>query len=298
MKHEGPLFDLKVHPAAEVFPMLGDDELRDLAEDIKANGLIHPIVLDKDGVLIDGRNRLAACNLAGVEPEFETLNGHDPVAFILSSNIQRRQMSKGQQAAAAVLVWDVTRNMSLRQFAEGVNQNRERVRRAAVVLEYAPDLMPLVASNARHLDEAYEDARKRKVAHESDQERDARERAEIESQTERLRVDAPDLAELVAEWRMSLAEGLAALAERERARVEAGRQEHERRQRATQGFAKSTSYLHALLQSDPSRIARDWLPKENNLANIAGCEQLWTRAGLTELAHWLNQAAEVWEDRA
>jgi ParB-like chromosome segregation protein Spo0J len=49
-----------VHPVANLFPMLPDDELQELADDIRANGLQHPIVLDKDGVLIDGRNRWAA----------------------------------------------------------------------------------------------------------------------------------------------------------------------------------------------------------------------------------------------
>jgi hypothetical protein len=35
----------KVHPAADLFPMLPEDELRKLGEDIKANGLRSPIVL-------------------------------------------------------------------------------------------------------------------------------------------------------------------------------------------------------------------------------------------------------------
>ena len=40
------------------------------AADIKANGLVHPIMLDVDGkILVDGRNRLKACEIAGVEPE-------------------------------------------------------------------------------------------------------------------------------------------------------------------------------------------------------------------------------------
>jgi hypothetical protein len=34
----------KVHPAADVFPMLSDDELAKLGEDIKANGLQSPII--------------------------------------------------------------------------------------------------------------------------------------------------------------------------------------------------------------------------------------------------------------
>jgi hypothetical protein len=40
-----------------------------------------------------------------VKPEFTTLNGHDPVAFILPSNIARRYMTKGQQAMAVAMVY-------------------------------------------------------------------------------------------------------------------------------------------------------------------------------------------------
>lgn len=47
--------------------MIPDDEMQELAADIEENGLIHPIVI-KGNVLIDGRNRLAACKIAGVNP--------------------------------------------------------------------------------------------------------------------------------------------------------------------------------------------------------------------------------------
>jgi ParB-like chromosome segregation protein Spo0J len=57
-----------VHPLADLFPMMEPDDLAALADDIKANGLQQPIVVDDAGVLIDGRNRLAACKRAGVEP--------------------------------------------------------------------------------------------------------------------------------------------------------------------------------------------------------------------------------------
>ena len=36
--------------------------------------------------LIDRRNRLAACKLAGVEPRFEQLNGRNPIAYIINAN--------------------------------------------------------------------------------------------------------------------------------------------------------------------------------------------------------------------
>lgn len=89
---------MSIHPIAALFPMMADDELADLAADIKAHGLVHPIVTDATGkVLIDGRNRLAACELAGVTPRFEPMAGQDPAAFIFSTNLARRDLNKGQK---------------------------------------------------------------------------------------------------------------------------------------------------------------------------------------------------------
>ncbi|MFZ3499055.1 ParB N-terminal domain-containing protein [Streptomyces sp. 5.8] len=94
---------LKIHPFADSLPMLPEDELHDLAESIKAEGQHKDIVLDRDGVVIDGRNRLAACKLAGIEPRFTTYNGDDPIRVIVSHNVHRRHISKGQQAMITVM---------------------------------------------------------------------------------------------------------------------------------------------------------------------------------------------------
>jgi ParB-like chromosome segregation protein Spo0J len=51
------------HPACFAFPLLAEAELKDLAEDIKLRGLLHPIVRYQ-GQILDGRNRLAACAMA------------------------------------------------------------------------------------------------------------------------------------------------------------------------------------------------------------------------------------------
>jgi hypothetical protein len=96
-----------VHPIAELFPMMTQEELSDPATDIKANGLIHPIVVDKDGVLIDGRNRAMACEIAGVEPTTALFDGDDPRAYIISNNISRRHLTKSQQAMAVAMVYPV-----------------------------------------------------------------------------------------------------------------------------------------------------------------------------------------------
>jgi ParB-like chromosome segregation protein Spo0J len=63
---------ITVHPAADKFPMMSDSELKELAADIEKHGLKEKVLFAKiDGkrVLIDGRNRMAACFLIGQKPE-------------------------------------------------------------------------------------------------------------------------------------------------------------------------------------------------------------------------------------
>jgi hypothetical protein len=58
----------ELHPACLASPPLKTEELRELADDIVANGLRDPVTLTPDGVLLDGRNRPSACGMVGVEP--------------------------------------------------------------------------------------------------------------------------------------------------------------------------------------------------------------------------------------
>lgn len=90
-----------VHPLADLFPMMSKQELQALADDIKANGLREPISITADGLIVDGRNRNAACELAKVKPHYVQVNG-DAGNLILSANIFRRHMTKGQIAILAV----------------------------------------------------------------------------------------------------------------------------------------------------------------------------------------------------
>jgi hypothetical protein len=80
---------LPVHPAADLFPMMSPDELRELGEDIRKNQQLQtPIVLigvDKSPIriegrpvaLLDGRNRLDALELSGHRIDFELVSDDD-----------------------------------------------------------------------------------------------------------------------------------------------------------------------------------------------------------------------------
>ena len=109
---------IKVHPAADAFPMMSDEELAELGEDIRKSGLKSSITLDVEGTLLDGRNRLEAIERAGIDLNKIGLGidhqwmAHnylgDPVSYIISANIRRRHLTKQQQADILVAIAKMT----------------------------------------------------------------------------------------------------------------------------------------------------------------------------------------------
>lgn len=93
-----PKFDPPLHPICKLFPPLPPDELMDLTEDIHQHGQREPIWLDAEGRLVDGRNRLAACRMADIDPRRERIAPDaDPVDFALSKNLRRRHLTASQR---------------------------------------------------------------------------------------------------------------------------------------------------------------------------------------------------------
>jgi ParB-like chromosome segregation protein Spo0J len=157
-----------VHPAAAMFPLLDDEELAELAADIADNGLRLPITLDPDGVLLDGRNRLRGCRLAEVEPTFTVYDG-DPVAVILSANIARRHLSKGQRAMLVAKVADLqNKSPSGKTLAAMIEVSTATISQANVVRREAGDLVEDVINGDLSLTDAYVEALKRKRDREPD----------------------------------------------------------------------------------------------------------------------------------
>lgn len=100
----------ETHPAADVCPMMDDEQIANLAVSIKHDGLLTKIVLlveDEfpDGRILDGRNRYRACIKAGVEPEFKVIDNRveqmdmgDLCRFVDAINLRRRHLT-GEAAA-------------------------------------------------------------------------------------------------------------------------------------------------------------------------------------------------------
>lgn len=110
-----------VHPAAAVFPKMDAKAFKELVEDIRAYGLLEPIVI-YHGELVDGRHRLRACEELGIEPRTIEWTGKGSVVdWIRSVNEKRRHLTPSQLAA-------VTVDLKPIYAAEA----RERMRQAAI----------------------------------------------------------------------------------------------------------------------------------------------------------------------
>jgi hypothetical protein len=94
------------HPAAELFPIMIEDELDKLAADISVHGQLEPILVWEDKIL-DGRNRYIACVKAGVKPRVLTAplsptSDQTPTEWVISHNLLRRHLTPRDRVRIAV----------------------------------------------------------------------------------------------------------------------------------------------------------------------------------------------------
>jgi hypothetical protein len=164
-------------------------------------------VVDGDGVLIDGRNRLRACEIAGIEPTIELLNGHDPAAFIVSANLARRNLTKGQQAMALAMIYpEPKRGMhSQLNLSTGIGFDKALLSHARAVLRHSRALAEDVLAKRKSLDVALANV-----------EQDRRAGQSIDQKMAELRAGAPDIAALVDDERLTLEAGITELRARQR----------------------------------------------------------------------------------
>lgn len=143
---------LNAHPIANLFPMMSDAELNDLADDIGRNGQIVPIVIYSDQI-VDGRNRWRACEIASVTPwttEYDGLAGDIP-AFIVSANLKRRHLDESQRAMIAAKIANLPHggdrskssndDLNREQAAKLMNVGTASVDRAKSVINYGDDAL-------------------------------------------------------------------------------------------------------------------------------------------------------------
>lgn len=213
------IFNLPVFADANIFPMIPPDELAELADDIKENGLNEPLVVGKVGdewMLIDGRNRLAACKLAGITPDYRIVEADaDKLkSLVWSWNGPRRHLSSSQKAMAYAMMYPepekggrgnkLSRNQD--SLTPSTKTEKNNIVYARFILKNDREKAELVRDGhpdfplSKTYDAVKEEAERRK--------QEAEEQRRKLEQLTALRGDYPDLASLVDEGRIYLDEAI------------------------------------------------------------------------------------------
>jgi hypothetical protein len=169
--------------------------------------------------VLDGRNRLLACERAEVEPRFEDFEGDDAaaLALVISLNVQRRDLTAGQRAivaAKSLSLFESTKKPGPKSGTNSATSGRSRedaarvfkvgvnaIQQAKALLSEAADLAVQVESAASSLMASYEELQERR-------------RAAAQKAKDLQRVSK--YAEAVSGGEMTLEEALQAVADEER----------------------------------------------------------------------------------
>ena len=118
---------MKPHKLAELFPMMTAQEYEGLLQDISENGQLVSII-EHEGFVLDGRNRMKACIELGLKPVIEAYSGSDPLGFVISTNLHRRHLNSSQRACLALDCVEVFRAQAKQaQIEGGRNKVRQKI---------------------------------------------------------------------------------------------------------------------------------------------------------------------------
>tara|TARA_R110002110_G_scaffold391055_1_gene604296 strand:- start:376 stop:1794 length:1419 start_codon:yes stop_codon:yes gene_type:complete len=173
-----------IHPACEASPALSDDEYQRLSKDIRDNGLANDLLIDSDGMLVDGRHRLKACHEHAKEVRFKKIHG-DPWKHVWTQNFAHRSPTTwgralfgtrwtGHETAAAKERQGTRNDLNIVEtFPQGngtkkreppardkagerVGVSGKSIDKARDIIKHRPDLIPLLENG----DMAFEKAAK------------------------------------------------------------------------------------------------------------------------------------------
>ena len=255
-----------VHPLAEVWPIY-DDVLAEVTESIQANGLRRPPVVDRSGLLIDGRTRYRALQDLGITDfEVEMYEGDDILEYVHDANAGRRHMAPGARAMATALMlvqdgrrengrWKHRTFGKIGESPDFDSTFQRAVRDCGVVLDFKPDLAPDVVSGAITLNDAFTQADAIRTSADREKilkrEKAKREKAEAAAEAERNATIVADLTQAESKFLAYIESGDMTPTEAWAAHREATRKEREAAERERQVLSdRYTSIANACLTAN------------------------------------------------
>ncbi len=167
--HEIPLEEIDVFPD-HPFKVLDDEDMMNLAESVREQGIITPATLRKkeDGryEILSGHRRKRACELAGLDTlrsEVVEMDRDAAVIFMVDSNLQRTTILPSEKAfsykmrleamkrqgrrsdlTSTPVVQKLKGRYSVELLGEDIGESREQVRRYIRLTELIPELLEKV----------------------------------------------------------------------------------------------------------------------------------------------------------
>jgi N6-adenosine-specific RNA methylase IME4 len=148
-------------------PKLSKEEYEALKESIKTEGQHYPIIINKDGIILDGHHRFQICQELGLTPKYEIKEFPSPLhekKFVIESNLLRRQLTTFQRIEMGKPLLEIEQELAYQRklstlkqgdelpvrqnfaergktielFAEKIGSNPETVRQALWLIGNAP----------------------------------------------------------------------------------------------------------------------------------------------------------------
>jgi ParB-like chromosome segregation protein Spo0J len=98
----GRVIEIKIDEEyARLVPPLTEKEYQGLKLSIEVDGQHYPIVVNEQGILLDGHHRYRACKELKIEPEIELKSSSTKLKemeFVVDSNLKRRHLNDFQKA--------------------------------------------------------------------------------------------------------------------------------------------------------------------------------------------------------
>jgi hypothetical protein len=127
--NDNEIVDLPIKIAEEyssLVPNLTLEEYESLRHSIKENGLYMPLIVNQNGVLLDGHHRYQACKELNVKPLVEVKTFNDPIyekLFVVHANLKRRQLTTAQKVELGYALKPIYEDISRKNRSSNLRQN-------------------------------------------------------------------------------------------------------------------------------------------------------------------------------